>query len=94
MPRGDKTGPQGAGPMTGRRMGNCVEEGDRGFGYFGRGFGFNRGGGFGYGRNRNMFNRTENPNVSEKTTLENGIRILKDQLSSLEKRLSLFKKES
>ena len=93
MPRGDKTGPQGAGPMTGRRMGNCVEEDERGFG-FGRGFGFNRGRGFGYGRNTSMFSRTENPNVSEKTTLENGIRILKDQLSSLEKRLSLFNKES
>jgi len=93
MPRGDKTGPQGAGPMTGRRMGNCVEEGEREFS-FGRGFGFNRGRGFGYGRNTSMFSRTENPNVSEKTTLENGIRILKDQLSSLEKRLSFFNKES
>jgi len=35
-----------------------------------------------------------NAGVSEKTTLENGIRVLKDQLSSLEKQLSAFKKES
>ena len=94
MPRGDKTGPQGDGPMTGRRMGNCFKDSERGFGYFGRGFGFNRGRGFGYGRNRIMFNREENLDVYEKTTLENGIRVLKDQLSSLEKRLSLFNKES
>lgn len=24
MPRGDRTGPQGMGPMTGRRMGHCA----------------------------------------------------------------------
>ena len=52
MPRGDRTGPWGEGPMTGRRMGYCV--GNRAPGYanpgpgYGRGFG--RGGGRGYGR--------------------------------------------
>ena len=25
MPRNDKTGPEGKGPMTGRRMGSCAE---------------------------------------------------------------------
>jgi hypothetical protein len=84
----------GNGPMTGRRMGNCAEDGSVGFGFFGRGFGFNRGRGFGIGRNAGWFSDTANPAVSEKTILENGIRVLKDQLSSLEKQLSSFKKES
>jgi len=51
MPRGDGTGPNGQGPMTGRRMGYCVgndrpgfmEPGFRGGGGFGRGRGFGRG---------------------------------------------------
>jgi len=49
MPYGDRTGPAGAGPMTGRRMGYCVGfdrpsnmNPGRGFGY-----GMGRGGGFG-----------------------------------------------
>lgn len=31
MPRGDKTGPHGIGPMTGRRMGYCVGNENAGF---------------------------------------------------------------
>jgi len=85
MPRGDRTGPEGRGSMTGRGLGNCR---DREFG--GRGFGR----GFGRGRNfdRNS-NRVTEPAVSEKTLLENEIRILKDQLNSLEKRLQEGNKE-
>jgi len=30
MPRGDKTGPEGAGPMTGRGMGSCPGSGTPG----------------------------------------------------------------
>jgi hypothetical protein len=52
MPRGDKTGPYGAGPMTGRAAGYCAGYSVPGYmnprrGY-GRGFG--RGGGRGFGR--------------------------------------------
>lgn len=94
MPRGDKTGPMGNGSMTGRRMGNCAEDNNSRFGFFGRGFGFNRGQGLGSGRNAGRFSGFGNSGVSDKTTLENGIRVLKDQLSSLEKQLSSFKKES
>jgi hypothetical protein len=50
MPRGDRTGPRGAGPMTGRAAGYCA--GYPAPGYMnpmpGRGFGSGRGGG-GYG---------------------------------------------
>ena len=42
MPAGDKTGPRGDGPLTGRGLGNCVSsEGSqkKGFlGFLGRGF--------------------------------------------------------
>ncbi len=58
MPYGDRTGPMGAGPMTGRRMGYCA-----GFDrpgsmnpYRGFGFGMGRGGGFG-GRGRGWRNQ-------------------------------------
>ncbi len=59
MPRGDKTGPNGQGPMTGRRFGYCSGndrpgfmqggEGFRGGGRF-RAFGGGFGRGFGRGR--------------------------------------------
>ena len=59
MPGGNRTGPTGAGPMTGRAAGYCagnpapgyasVGFGNRGFGR-GRGFGFGRGPGQGMGR--------------------------------------------
>ncbi len=64
MPLGDKTGPLGQGPMTGRAAGFCAGYGQpgyanpvggRGFG-MGRGRGFGRGMGFGFGRGfRNRF---------------------------------------
>lgn len=65
MPRGDRTGPNGMGPATGRAAGYCAGNGEPGFmsapGSFGRsrfgGRGFGgpwgrggRGAGFGYGR--------------------------------------------
>ena len=58
MPRGDRTGPAGYGPMTGRGAGYCAGFGVPGYmnpypgrGY-GRGFGGGYGGGFGW-RHRN-----------------------------------------
>jgi hypothetical protein len=110
MPRGDRTGPLGEGPKTGRQMGYCT--GHDGPGYvnlhwhrgpgfgpgrglgrrhrwgvgYGRGFG--PGPGFGYGPVYGGI-----PEVSEKTLIENEIRILKDRLSSLEDRLSNLKEE-
>lgn len=59
MPGGDRTGPMGLGPMTGRAAGYCAGypvpgymnpyagRGAWGRGYFGRGRGFGRGGGRG-----------------------------------------------
>ncbi len=97
MPGFDRTGPLGRGAMTGRRLGYCAGVSDetrtfrgRGFGAgFGRGHGFGRG--FGYA---GSFHNQGLTNVSEKTILENEINTLKDQLVSLEKRLSELKDES
>ncbi|HHE38598.1 MAG TPA: hypothetical protein ENL20_08510 [Candidatus Cloacimonetes bacterium] len=109
MPRGDRTGPDGMGPMTGRGLGYCAGYDSPGFtrglprggaGYgrgFGRGFGRGYGRGFGGGyrnRNRAYFNEYGTPpadyypDVSEKTLIENDMKILKEQLKSMEKRLS------
>lgn len=46
MPRGDRTGPMGAGPMTGRGAGFCAGNAAPGYANFGGG----RGGGMGFGR--------------------------------------------
>ncbi|ACL70580.1 DUF5320 domain-containing protein [Halothermothrix orenii] len=59
MPRGDRTGPVGHGPMTGRGLGYCAGYNSPGFvksgygrraGGWGYGRGFGRGLGRGYGR--------------------------------------------
>lgn len=53
MPAGDRTGPQGMGPMTGRGAGFCA--GNTVPGYAGNaGFGFGRGRGFGRGMGRGL----------------------------------------
>ena len=46
MPNFDKTGPEGKGEMTGRKMGPCNPDNPRGRG-FGRGCGMGRGRGMG-----------------------------------------------
>ena len=82
MPRGDKTGPQGAGPMTGRRMGDCTDAENTGSGFgFGRRF-FSRtqggGRGFGFGRGYGFFNR------NDEDVVQNEITTIKKRLSFLE----------
>jgi hypothetical protein len=56
MPRGDRTGPWGAGPMTGRAAGYCAGYSVPGFmnpiGGYGRGWGRGRGRGSGRGWSR------------------------------------------
>ncbi len=69
MPRGDKTGPNGLGPMTGRAAGFCAGNNMPGYAGsgFGRGLGRGRGAGGGYGMGgfgrgfRNMFLATGLP---------------------------------
>ena len=105
MPRGDRSGPSGEGPKTGRGMGYCTGNdhpgfmnaiSNRGRGY-GRGFqggpGYGRGAGFGFRGGYGSYKPGNISDVSEKTLVENEIRILKDQLSALEDRLSNAEKK-
>ena len=94
MPRNDKTGPDGSGPLTGRRMGVCVGNEDSytgNRGWFGRGSG---GRGFGGGRNRGSGRgfgiraRSVVASQSDEKMLKSEIDTLKEQISTLEKRLS------
>ena len=96
MPRGDRKGPTGEGPFTGKQMGYCsgydhpsyVNQG-RGYSRrFRGGFGYGRGSGSGFRHGYGNYYPGSIPEVSEKTMIENEIRILKDQLSALEDRLS------
>lgn len=92
MPRGDKTGPNGQGPMTGRRMGYCVNNNPAFFGRtgmgrgmrFGFGRGFNSGQGRGLGR---RFAYSENTNYSQKELIKNELEELKTQMEFLESEL-------
>ncbi len=112
MPRGDRTGPDGVGPMTGRGLGYCAGYDNPGFtrgvprGGAGYGRGFGRGylrgfrGGFGYYQ-RGYYPGTYPAypqqryysNVSEKTLIENEIKIIGEQLKALETRLAELSKE-
>ena len=54
MPRGDKTGPNGNGPKTGRALGYCVGNNEAGFENNANTYGRGNGNGFGRGnQNRN-----------------------------------------
>ncbi len=54
MPAGDRTGPWGLGPRTGRGLGYCSGFQAPGFMFPGPGLGFGRGFGYGRGRGRGM----------------------------------------
>ena len=101
MPRGDGTGPMGAGPMTGRALGNRAGVGGPGF-VRGPGGGFGRGGGRGQ---RNRFYATglpgwmrggrgavspvgAPPTGTEKQWLENQAQALQTRLDEVRQRLS------
>ena len=95
MPKGDKTGPNGVGPRTGRGLGFCTGHNQAGYltdtarygtgRRFGGGRGFGRGMGFGFRHGYRHF--YEDDDISEKTLIENEINTLKDRLNSLEEKL-------
>ncbi len=108
MPGGDRTGPLGRGPMTGRAAGYC--SGYQMPGYE-RGFGVGRGRGRGFGRGfwkrgRSFWLRDYYPEtyykpvqsrVEEKNYLENTIKELEEEIKSIRERikdLSIDKKEN
>lgn len=99
MPGGDRSGPAGMGPGTGRRMGYC--SGYDQPGVFNRGFGFGMGRGGGRGnRNRffatgTSFRATFEPSPDwEMNSLKAQADALKNELQAIEKRLESFNQDS
>lgn len=94
MPRGDRTGPEGFGPRTGRSLGYCSGYDSPGFahgrGCGGRheGFGSSQGRGYGFRRMRFLgpFNSHE-----KRYSEEESMKSLKDEINSVEKYLQELK---
>ncbi|MDA3952031.1 MAG: DUF5320 domain-containing protein [Bacteroidales bacterium] len=85
MPRNDKSGPAGLGPLTGRRLGNCAGNTNlESNSLFGFGRGMRNGNGRGFGRNSAY---SVNQNFSTKEAIESEMNVLKEQLSNLGKKL-------
>ena len=107
MPNGDGTGPLGRGQMTGGGFGFCAGFSHPGYSNpgIGRGLGRGRGRGFGrifWGRGRGFFRRglSENPYYSpvqtreeKKTYLENMIKGLEEEISSIRERINKLPKD-
>ena len=74
MPGYDKTGPQGAGPMTGRGFGACGRGIRQGWNAIGRGF----------GRGRGLFRQSLTEN-DQKADLDQEEKILKEELEQVRK---------
>jgi hypothetical protein len=107
MPGGDRTGPAGAGPMTGRGLGYCSGNTAPGYAYGRGGFGGGYGGGFrrapgtgGRGRGRmNMFYATGLPGYARygygvapaAVTAADEAEVLRNQAAVLEQELQLVK---
>ena len=105
MPRGDRTGPAGMGPMTGRGAGYCSGSPVPGFqnpvgGRLGLGFGWGRGRGMGrgygygrgYGRGAYPYPPTA-PAPYSNLSKEQTFQMLKEQEQYLRSELEAIKKE-
>lgn len=108
MPGGDRTGPMGEGPRTGRGLGYCSGYDTPGWPRgFGQGFGFGRGWGFGGGgrgrRWRHWARATGTPGwvrfgptpapVSEEEMLKSEAELLQNQLDAVQQRLDELNQE-
>jgi hypothetical protein len=93
MPQGDKTGPAGQGPLTGRKAGYCAGFNMPGFAF--SGFGFRRFGrcrGFGFRRMWfPQFQTVELSEDEEKKILESELKELELEKKEIEKALKKFK---
>ena len=107
MPGGDRTGPVGRGPMTGRALGYCAGFTVPGFANLGYGRGFGRGGGRGFGRGYwgrgrgfwwrgtfpEPFNSSTPTVAEEKTYLENMVKDLEEEIKAIKERIQNLSKE-
>jgi len=92
MPRGDRNGPAGQGPMTGRGMGYCAGFNAPGFmnPRLGRGFGR----GFGWRAGAMQVMPVQQPVITEKQEkqfLEKELNAMKEEMKEIEKRLKELK---
>ena len=107
MPRGDRTGPTGTGPLTGRRAGICAGYGVPGFmnPYGGRpGWGLGMGRGRGWGRWGGYpgvypyappaYGMVPYGPDQEMEFLQNQAKALGDQLNEIQTRISELERES
>ena len=107
MPGGDRTGPAGMGPMTGRGAGYCAGYPMPGYlnpygGRMGGGFGWGRGRGWGYpavaayAGARYGYPPYEMPysREQEKEALQNQVRFLEEQLSGIRDRIEHIEVEA
>ncbi|MBN2426480.1 MAG: DUF5320 domain-containing protein [Calditrichaceae bacterium] len=98
MPGGDRSGPAGEGPMTGRRLGYCADYDSPGYSRgagrgFGRGFGFGAWGrgrgfigrGFGGGYFQPGYNSPQPDNIEQ---IQSDVQSLKNGLSAVLERLN------
>ncbi len=107
MPQGDRTGPDGQGPMTGRGTGFCAGANAPGFANssfgrgFGRGLGYRQGFGRGFRFTQKMpiqkaqsipqIQPTVITEKQEKQFLEQELSVLKEDIKEIEKRLKELK---
>jgi hypothetical protein len=100
MPRGDRMGPMGVGPRTGRGTGFCNGYNNPGFTNQGFGRGFFKSGsgsGFGKGRGRMFWSNLQNPvqqhsKDQEKQILENELKQLETEENEIRDEKELIKK--
>ncbi len=88
MPGGDRTGPRGEGPMTGRGMGYCVEGSATPMrGSFGMGRGFGRGRGFARAI------PTDTAPLARELSKEQQVKTLEQQKAAAEERLKEIERQ-
>ena len=96
MPRGDRTGRMGFGPMSGRGLGYCAGYGVPGYMNRPRGFGMGMGRGYGYGLGYGrefLPPHYYNPQpVEERELLQRHKDALEEELKSISERLALLEK--
>jgi hypothetical protein len=105
MPGGDRTGPWGLGPRTGRVAGYCTGNNVPGYANpgFGPGFGFGRGRGRGFGRGfhrrgrgfwgQGVYPYPEPSREEEKAYLEDVVKGLDEEMKMIRERLQELSKE-
>ena len=82
MPRGDRTGPTGAGPTTGRGMGFCTGNNAPGYAA-GGGFGCGMGRGMEFGFRNRFFAGWGNQAPAQPMNKEDQVSVLKTQMSQI-----------